>query len=298
VSIRDLDLNLLVALDTVLAERSVARAAKRLHVTPSAISNALARLRAALGDPLVARSGRGIVPTPRALELAPVLSRSLEELGGARSRRLRRRLRPGDHHPAVHDRHRRRRPDRPRAAPGQAARRRDAGRTPPGRRDRLPGGLRRPRVDRDRRPHRPPRSRARDPHEAPLRRGDDAGGAERSSDRPQASDPTGAGPAPPHRRPARARSAQPRPGRGLHPGQHRPGRRGDRADLRSGSTALPASLLGLLGGPLGLRAVASPIPLPATPIHLVWSERTHHDPAMRAFRDLIIRASAPIGRAT
>src|SRR5688572_2681204 len=76
-------MNLLVVLDTVLAERSVARAAKRLHVTPSAISNALARLRATVGDPLVARSGRGIVPTPRALELAPILSRSLEELDRA-----------------------------------------------------------------------------------------------------------------------------------------------------------------------------------------------------------------------
>lgn len=78
-----LDLNLLVVLDAVLSERSVARAAVRLHVTPSAISNALARLRAALGDPLVARKGRGIVPTPRALELAPLLGRTLRELDSA-----------------------------------------------------------------------------------------------------------------------------------------------------------------------------------------------------------------------
>jgi DNA-binding transcriptional LysR family regulator len=78
-----LDLNLLVTLDTVLAERSVARAARRLHVTPSAISNALARLRAELGDPLIARSGRGIVPTPRAAELAPALSRALRDLDRA-----------------------------------------------------------------------------------------------------------------------------------------------------------------------------------------------------------------------
>ncbi|MFP2911571.1 LysR family transcriptional regulator [Pyxidicoccus sp. 3LFB2] len=49
-------------LHTVLSERSVARAAERLHVTPSAISNGLARLRSALGDPLVTRKGRGIVP--------------------------------------------------------------------------------------------------------------------------------------------------------------------------------------------------------------------------------------------
>jgi DNA-binding transcriptional LysR family regulator len=75
-----LDLNLLRILDTVLSERSVVRAARRLHVTPSAISNALARLRSALGDPLVIRSGRGIVPTPRAVELAPSLKRTLGEL--------------------------------------------------------------------------------------------------------------------------------------------------------------------------------------------------------------------------
>ncbi|HEX9295140.1 MAG TPA: LysR family transcriptional regulator [Polyangiaceae bacterium] len=82
-SISQLDLNLLVVLDTVLAERSVVRAARRLHVTPSAVSNALARLRAALDDPLVARSGRGIVPTPRAAELAPTLARALRELDQA-----------------------------------------------------------------------------------------------------------------------------------------------------------------------------------------------------------------------
>src|SRR6188508_2876132 len=75
-----LDLNLLLVLSTVLAEQSVARAAKRLHVTPSAVSNALARLRAALGDPLAVRKGRGIVPTPRAAELAPIVGRAMGEL--------------------------------------------------------------------------------------------------------------------------------------------------------------------------------------------------------------------------
>jgi DNA-binding transcriptional LysR family regulator len=83
VSIGALDLNLLVVLDTVLSERSVARAARRLHVTPSAVSNALARLRVELGDPLIARSGRGIVPTPRAAELAPALARALRDLDQA-----------------------------------------------------------------------------------------------------------------------------------------------------------------------------------------------------------------------
>jgi DNA-binding transcriptional LysR family regulator len=78
-----LDLNLLLMLDTVLAERSVARAARRLHVTPSAVSNALARLRAALDDRLLIRSGRGVVPTPRAAALAPALARALRELDQA-----------------------------------------------------------------------------------------------------------------------------------------------------------------------------------------------------------------------
>jgi DNA-binding transcriptional LysR family regulator len=83
VSLSQLDLNLLVVLETVLAERSVVRAAHRLHVTPSAVSNALARLRQALGDPLVLRSGRGIVPTPRAAALVPTLSRALHDLDRA-----------------------------------------------------------------------------------------------------------------------------------------------------------------------------------------------------------------------
>ncbi len=82
-SLSRLDLNLLVVLDTVLSERSVVRAARRLHVTPSAVSNALARLRGVLDDPLVARSGRGIVPTPRAAELAPSLARALQDLDQA-----------------------------------------------------------------------------------------------------------------------------------------------------------------------------------------------------------------------
>ncbi len=63
------DFNLLVTLDAVLAEGSVARAARRLRLSPSAISRALARLRATTGDPLLVRAGRGLVPTPRALEL-------------------------------------------------------------------------------------------------------------------------------------------------------------------------------------------------------------------------------------
>jgi DNA-binding transcriptional LysR family regulator len=63
------DLNQLVTLDVLLSEGSVARAAKRLQLSPSAMSRALARLRDTLGDPLLVRAGRGLVPTPRAVDL-------------------------------------------------------------------------------------------------------------------------------------------------------------------------------------------------------------------------------------
>lgn len=63
------DLNLLFTLDVLLAEGSVARAARRLRLSPSAMSRALARLREATGDPLLVRAGRSLVPSPRALEL-------------------------------------------------------------------------------------------------------------------------------------------------------------------------------------------------------------------------------------
>lgn len=63
------DLNLLITLDVLLSEGSVAGAARRLRLSPSAMSRALARLRETTGDPLLVRAGRGLVPTPRALEL-------------------------------------------------------------------------------------------------------------------------------------------------------------------------------------------------------------------------------------
>jgi DNA-binding transcriptional LysR family regulator len=63
------DFNLLMTLDVLLTEGSVARAAKRLRLSPSAMSRALARLRETTGDPLLVRAGRGLVATPRALEL-------------------------------------------------------------------------------------------------------------------------------------------------------------------------------------------------------------------------------------
>ncbi len=77
------DLNLLVTLDVLLVEGSVAAAARRLRLSPSAMSRALARLRTTTGDPLLVRAGRGLVPTPRALELrerAGQLVQDAEEL--------------------------------------------------------------------------------------------------------------------------------------------------------------------------------------------------------------------------
>jgi len=68
------DLNLLFTLDVLLAEGSVARAARRLQLSPSAMSRALARLREATGDPLLVRAGRGLVASPRALELRDAVS--------------------------------------------------------------------------------------------------------------------------------------------------------------------------------------------------------------------------------
>ena len=65
----DVDLNLLVALDALLAEGSVTGAALRLGLSASAVSRTLARLRSATGDPLLVRAGRGLVPTPLAVEL-------------------------------------------------------------------------------------------------------------------------------------------------------------------------------------------------------------------------------------
>lgn len=64
-----MDLNLLRVLDALLQENSVTRAAERLGTSPAAVSRTLARLRRAVGDPLLVRAGQGMVPTPRALEL-------------------------------------------------------------------------------------------------------------------------------------------------------------------------------------------------------------------------------------
>jgi DNA-binding transcriptional LysR family regulator len=64
------DLNLLPVFEAVLAERHVGKAARRLHLTPSAVSHGLNRLRFLLNDPLFLRTPKGVAPTARAVELA------------------------------------------------------------------------------------------------------------------------------------------------------------------------------------------------------------------------------------
>ncbi|WP_342615960.1 LysR family transcriptional regulator, partial [Pseudomonas aeruginosa] len=63
------DMNLLVALNVLLEEGSVVGAARRMHLSPPAMSRTLSRIREAVGDPIMVRAGRKLVPTPRALEL-------------------------------------------------------------------------------------------------------------------------------------------------------------------------------------------------------------------------------------
>jgi DNA-binding transcriptional LysR family regulator len=77
---RTLDLNLLRVFDQVMAERNLTRAARNLSMTQPAVSNALNRLRDALNDRLVTRSGYGVEPTPRALALWPAVADALRQL--------------------------------------------------------------------------------------------------------------------------------------------------------------------------------------------------------------------------
>ncbi|WP_371476910.1 LysR family transcriptional regulator [Kitasatospora sp. NBC_00315] len=89
-----MDLNLLRALDALLQENSVTRAAERLGTSPAAASRTLARLRRAVGDPLLVRAGQGMVPTPRALELRDEVGALLRGCDDV--------LRPGAGFEAVH----------------------------------------------------------------------------------------------------------------------------------------------------------------------------------------------------
>jgi DNA-binding transcriptional LysR family regulator len=75
-----IDLNLLRVLDVIHEERNLVRAGLRLHLSQSAVSHALARLRETLGDELFVRTGKGLEPTARALLLAPQLHEALARI--------------------------------------------------------------------------------------------------------------------------------------------------------------------------------------------------------------------------
>jgi len=74
------DLNLLVAFDVLLQERSVTKAARRLNVTQSAMSASLKRLRDALGDPILLQHGKTMIPTSHAQALAPEVASAISGL--------------------------------------------------------------------------------------------------------------------------------------------------------------------------------------------------------------------------
>ncbi len=80
---RRLDLNLLVVFDAVMQERNATRAAEKLNMSQPAVSHALGRLRAALGDELFVRTPEGMEPTPQAEHLAPSVRQALADLGAA-----------------------------------------------------------------------------------------------------------------------------------------------------------------------------------------------------------------------
>jgi DNA-binding transcriptional LysR family regulator len=266
-------------------------------VTPSAVSNALARLRAALDDPLVARSGRGIVPTRRALELAPLLARALQDLDEAVAGRA--------------------------FDPGSTAREVTLAIADSGQVMRLPalvsllaremprirlrvvgidtllssGGLSGTEIDvavvaLPERPSGVHTVRLYDERTALVaRRGHPQVGA-RVSKSTLAS--------------LRHVDVQVAPGRGYRYLPASYARLGIARDVAlvvpSFTTAaavvaatdfvatLPESLVAALGTGLGVRAVAAPVPSLTISIKLAWHERTHRDPAMAAVRDVIVRA--------
>ncbi len=79
-NLRGVDLNLLVVLDALLAERHVSRTATRLNMSQPAVSHALGRLRLLFNDPLFVRRGGQLVPSAKAMEIAPVLGQALRQM--------------------------------------------------------------------------------------------------------------------------------------------------------------------------------------------------------------------------
>lgn len=82
VHLANVDLNLLVVFDALVAEGHATRAAERIGLTQPAVSHALNRLRALFGDPLFVRSPRGMMPTPLAQDIAPSVRSILEQVEG------------------------------------------------------------------------------------------------------------------------------------------------------------------------------------------------------------------------
>jgi DNA-binding transcriptional LysR family regulator len=81
------DLNLLLVFEALFRQGSVTRAAAQVGLSQSAMSSALGRLRTQFGDPLFVKTRSGMLPTPRALELAPALTEALSMVRGAMDRR-------------------------------------------------------------------------------------------------------------------------------------------------------------------------------------------------------------------
>lgn len=78
-----IDLNLMTVLEALLQEQQVSRAAARVGRSQPAVSNALARLRALFGDPILVKTQRGMIPTARAKEIRPLVEAALEHLRSA-----------------------------------------------------------------------------------------------------------------------------------------------------------------------------------------------------------------------
>ena len=76
-NLRSLDLNLLLVFDAIFTDRSISKAARRLHLSQPTVSNALSRLRERLGDPLFERTAHGMIPTTRAKILADPIRQAL-----------------------------------------------------------------------------------------------------------------------------------------------------------------------------------------------------------------------------
>lgn len=100
INLRSVDLNLLVVLEALVEERSVARAAARIGLTPSAVSHALRRLRVTVGDELLVRRGPVFEPTPHAARLLATMGPALDQIAGALD--LQRDFDPGTAHRNFH----------------------------------------------------------------------------------------------------------------------------------------------------------------------------------------------------